>query len=310
MARGKDSNSTAAVSRLHRHRARAVALAGLVLVLLAGAGRADLPPIADPPTGEHRHGKFVWIDLVTADVAGARRFYGGLFRWAFAELGDGQRRYTLAYNAGAPVAGIAQREPAPGQARQSRWIAFMSVGDVADRAAQVTAKGGTVLIAPRAVAGRGEMAVLADPDGAPFGLIDSASGDPEDFRAEPGEWIWALYQSPDATSAAAFYQDVGGYDVVPDERFRDTPHFFLVADGYARASLAEIPAARSGMRPDWLYFLRVRDLGATLAQVGALGGKVLVPPSPAVFAGRIAVIADPGGAPLGLMQWDDAEEGA
>ena len=59
-----------------RARWAVVSLAALA-ALVVGAVRAELPPIADPPTGEHRHGKFVWIDLVTADIAGARRFYGG-----------------------------------------------------------------------------------------------------------------------------------------------------------------------------------------------------------------------------------------
>ena len=99
---------------------------------------------------------------------------------------------------------MAARQPAPSQVRQSRWIAFMSVPDVGAAAREVQGKGGRVLIAPRAVEGRGEMAVLADPDGAPFGVIRSATGDPPDFAAGPGEWIWALYQSPDATRAAAF----------------------------------------------------------------------------------------------------------
>ena len=96
--------------------------------------------------------------------------------------------------------------------------------------------------------------------------------------------------------------------MVRDERFRGTPHFILLANGYARASLAEIPAARSGLRPDWLYFVRVRDIEASLAQVPALGGRIVVPPAPAVLDGGIAVIADPGGAPLGLMQWDEPDE--
>ena len=118
-------------------------------VLVPNSARAAtpvLPPISDPPTGEYRHGKFVWIDLVTSDITAARRFYGGMFGWVFAELGTGAKAYTLAYNAGSPVAGMAQRPAAPDQARQSRWIAFMSVGDVAGAVKRVTAKGGTVLI--------------------------------------------------------------------------------------------------------------------------------------------------------------------
>lgn len=307
----KGKNGHMAYARLLRT-AAALSLA-LLVARTAGAAPAPpgaLPPISDPPSGEYRPGKFVWIDLVTADVAGARKFYGGLLGWAFADLGSGAREYTLAYAAGYPVAGMVARAPVKGQERQSRWVAYVSVTDVAAAAKQVAGKGGRVLIPPRAVPGRGEMALLADPDGAPFGVVRSSSGDPPDFLPEPGDWIWALYQSPDATSAAAFYQDLAGYDVVPDGRFPKTPHYILAAGGYARASLAGIPAERLGLRPDWLYFIRVRDAKASLARAVELGGKVLVAADPALLDGRIAVVVDPGGAPFGLMEWnEDAGEG-
>lgn len=277
-----------------------------VLMLAATAAVAGLPPITEPATGEFRHGKFVWVDLITPDVAGARQFYGSLFGWSFAQLGTGRGAYTLAYQAGEPVGGLAEREAKPGQERQARWVAFMSVADVTASARRVTDQGGRLLIPSRAVDGRGDMAIVADPDGAPFGLIRSASGDPEDFAAGPGEWIWALYQSPDATRAAAFYQDLGGYEVIADERFPATPHFLLAAQGYLRASLAELPPDRLGLKPDWLYFVRVADVTASVAKAVQLGGRVVLADSPQVLSGRVAVITDPGGAPLGLMEWDDA----
>lgn len=294
-----------------RHSLYMACMALLAALLAPPAWAGGLPPLSDPPTGEYRHGKFVWIDLVTGDPAGARRFYGELFGWAFAELGSGSRPYTLAYQAGSPVAGIVARQPRPGQARQALWIAFLSVPDVDRAAAEVTARGGKVLIPTSAVEGRGRMAVLADPDGAPFGIAKSASGDPPDYRAEPGEWIWAVYQSGDAASAAAFYQDIAGYEVVPGEDVGNARSFALQAEGFARASLVEIPAERAGeLRPDWLFFVRVRDLAASVARASALGGRVIVPPRPDLLDGRLAVIGDPSGAPLGLMEWrDDDGEG-
>lgn len=288
-----------------RARPLSAAICGTLLALLALGSAAALPPIVEPPTNEQHLGKFVWIDLVTADVRESRRFYGGLFGWSFAEIGSGGRPYTLVYQAGFPIAGMAERQPAPNQERQARWIAFISVADVQTTAKQVTDKGGNVLIPARRVEGRGDMAILADPDGAPIGLINSTSGDPPDVLPVVGDWIWALYQSPDATSAAAFYQDLGDYEVVPDTRFPDRLHFFLVAGGYTRASIAEIPAERLGLRPEWLYFVRVDDVDAVSARAVQLGGRLIVAPDPAVFDGRVAVIADPAGAPVGLLEWDD-----
>ena len=292
------------------------AFAGAILLFVCITGKAaSLPPLSDPPSGEYRHGKFVWIDLVTTDVPLAQKFYGGLFGWSFEEIEGGNTRYVLAWNAGVPVAGMAAREPKPGpskqhQARQSRWIAYMSVPDVDRAVADVAARGGKVLIPARNVEGRGRMAVVADPDGAPIGFVKSSSGDPPDYRADPGEWMWAIYQSADAASAAAFYQDLGGYEVVADDdRLGNAKSFTLQAEGFARAGLVAIPAEATELRPDWVYFVRVDDVAASLLKAVALGGRVIVAPRPDLVDGGMAVIADPSGSPVGLMSWapDDGE---
>lgn len=283
----------------------------LAVLLLGGpAAVADalFPPIADPPTDQHLRGKLVWADLVTADLDGSRRFYGGLFDWTFVEISDAGGDYVVAYGDGVPVAGMVSREPLAGQRRQARWIAYMSVSDVAAAAQDVVNKGGEILISARSVPARGEMAVLADPDGVPFGLIDSSSGDPEDFLPEIGDWIWAVYQSPDVNSAAAFYQDLAGYDVVPRGQLGKALHYLFVADGYARASIVEIPVDRLEMRPDWLYFVRVGNIEEALDRVNELGGRTLARPRSDVVGGQLAVIADPAGAPLGLMHWPEPDE--
>lgn len=286
----------------------AAGLLGSLLLAGPAARAADVPPLNEPATGEFRPGKLVWIDLVTADLPGAERFYGELLGWTFARLGPASGQYSLAYHRGEPVAGLAGRDPVEGQARQARWIAYVSVADVPGTVRLVADRGGRVLIPARQVPRRGEMAVVADPDGTPFGLIRSASGDPPDFRAEPGEWIWAIYQSPDASRAAAFYQDVANYEVAVDDRFADRQAFVLIADGFARFNVVESAADRPQGRPDWLYFLRVPDLRAAVARAQALGAGVLLAPDAPVARGILAVISDPSGAPVGLMEWNHDDE--
>lgn len=291
---------------------RCLSMTACLLALLVSASlSAGVPPLNDPPGSEFRHGKFIWIDLLTADIGAAQKFYGALFGWSFEKIPGGRADYALAWHAGFPVAGLAARQPVPGQVRQARWIAYMSVADVDQAVAGIVAKGGKVLIPARLVEGRGRMAVMADPDGAPFGLVKSSSGDPPDYLAELGEWIWAIYQSADAGSAAAFYQDVGNYEVIADEdRLGNSLSFTLQAEGFARANLVEIPAGRTELRPDWLYFVRVADVAASVAKAIELGGRVIVPPRPDLLDGRMAVITDPAGAPLGLLSWtpDDGED--
>lgn len=276
-------------------------------MLIATPARAApaLPPLNDPPVDTRLPGKFVWTDLVSPDLAAARRFYGELFGWSFVDHPGPRGPYAVAYAGGKPVAGIAERRGGPGVARPpSRWVAYLSVEDVAATSRLVEEKGGTALIPARSLLERGEMALLADPDGAPFGVIRSSTGDPPDQLPEPGEWIWAVYQSPASERAAAFYQDVAGYEVVLDDRLASLPDYLLVAQGYARASLVEIPAEQAGLRPAWLYFVRVADVHATVARARELGGSVLVAPRPDLADGRLAVLKDPDGAAFGVLAWN------
>lgn len=296
-----------------RSRPRAAAIRLLIVLLIAAAGPAPaappvLPPLNDPPTGQRLPGKFVWVDLVAPDLAAARRFYRKMFGWSYRTLDGDGRPYTLAYMNGQPVGGMIQRRNEDRRSAAGRWIGFMSVADVAASSQYVMGKGGKILIEARNLPERGEMALLADPDDVPIGVVASASGDRDDFLVERGEWIWALYQSPAAVSAAAFYQDLGGYEVVPDDRYFQAPHFLMVAQGYSRASLLEIPPGNPRLQPGWLYFIRVDDLAKQVARAEKLGGRVLVAPRSDLAQGRLAVIADPGGAPVGLLEWDAAAE--
>ena len=47
------------------------------------------------------------------------------------------------------------------------------------------------------------------------------------------------------------------------------------------------------------------DIEATVTKAVALGGKVLVAPRPAALGSRFAVISDPTGSEVGLVQYID-----
>jgi predicted enzyme related to lactoylglutathione lyase len=175
------------------------------------------------------------------------------------------------------------------------------------RARQAVAKaGGRVLAEPKKMPERGEQAVFADPEGAVFGVVRSSSGDPEDFLADPGDWIWIQLLSRDARKAADFYRGIAGYEVAANTANNRVSDFVLSSKGYARATVRTIPGGNEKVRPDWLLFVRVKNLGDSLAQTKKLGGKVLIDPRPELLGGKVAVVADPTGAAIGLLEWSDA----
>jgi predicted enzyme related to lactoylglutathione lyase len=283
-------------------------LAALLLCSASFGAEPKLPPLNDPPTGLHLSGKLVWADLVTPEPDAARRFYEQLFGWTFTSLGSGQGKYTLAHLDGAAIAGIVGRANQGAERSRSRWIPFMSLRDVSATERAVSHAGGKALVATRSMPARGTMAVFADPEGAVFGALDSTSGDPGDYLPEVGDWIWAQLLSRDADKAAGFYAGLAGYEPVEADSFASSRSLLLTRDGYARASVLQIPTGREDLRPDWLLYVRVADVRKASARAEQLGGRVLLAPNPTLYEGRVAVIADPGGAPVGLLQWDAVGE--
>ena len=162
---------------------------------------------------------------------------------------------------------------------------------------------GRVLAAPKKMAKRGEQAVFADSEGAVFGVVKSSSGDPEDFLAEPGDWIWIQLLSRDARKAAEFYRAVSGYKVIENSQGNRLSDFVLTSEGYARATVRTIPSANTQAQPTWLPFVRVKSVGESVALAKQLGGKALVEPKGELLDGKVAVVADPTGAAIGVMDW-------
>jgi hypothetical protein len=267
----------------------------------------DPPPIGAHSSTEHHSGKVIWVELVTPDLAAAERFYGDLFGWRFRDTRAGNTRYALAQLDGESIAGLVERALQPGEKHQSAWLTFLATGDVDGVSRAVVANGGKILMEPRTYPTRGRQAVFADPQGAVFGVLASRSGDPPDELAAPGAWIWSSLFARDADQDTAFYQTLLGYDVFDLDDGNGQRHMILSSDDYARLSVNELPGDAARRHPHWLNFLRVVDAAEASAKAVALGGRVLVPARLDRHGGKLAVLADPSGAPFGVMEWTSAD---
>ena len=277
-------------------------LATAVLLLGPARGWCGQPPELPPLTaaGSPRlPGKFVWADLVTDDVASARSFYSRLFGWTFTDIGA----YTIAANDDRPLAGMVQRPRPTNSAARPRWFAYISVPSVGKAQKAVTDAGGTVVMPEKKFPKRGAQAVFADPEGALFGVVKSSGGDPEDFLPDPGDWIWIELLSRNASKAADFYHAVAGYEVIENTNSNRVSEYVLASEGFARATVLTIPSEKSSVRPTWLPFVRVKSVAETVSQTPTLGGRVVLAPKLELLEGRVAVVADPTGAAIGIMEW-------
>jgi len=279
--------------------------APFLAALLAGgsflpASAAPFPPLNPAATTGHVPGKFAWADLFTADPEGATKFYCGLLGWTAAPIEQKGRSYVIFSNDGVPVAGLVPRSVMVA-GHPSRWIGYYAVADISATLALVTKDGGTVRAPSRNFPDRGAQAIVSDRDTVPIGLLQSSSGETPDEETRPGSWNWfELYvTSPKDTSD--FYHDAIGFDVALETNSDRKSDFVLSSAGQARGGIA--PLVGDGVKPSWLGVIRVDDLDKTLARVAGLGGEVLVAPHPVEFGSRFAIILDPTGGTLGLVQY-------
>jgi predicted enzyme related to lactoylglutathione lyase len=115
------------------------------------------------------HGAFSWSELATPDPTAAVAFYGALFGWKTDTMNMGQGDYHVVKVGDTAVGGV--MAPPPGQPMPPAWGVYVTVDDVNATVAQATELGAKVFVPPMAVPGVGTMAVMADPQGAVFSVM-------------------------------------------------------------------------------------------------------------------------------------------
>lgn len=286
-------------------RFRLTVTAAMLLLLAGGTVAAPaFPPIGS--AGQYHPGKFVWFDLVTDDLPAARQFYGAVFGWQFRTIGAAPGSYTVIRHAGRNVAGMFVRTPPSGATSAARWLSLISVNDPAQVVRYVEQQGGTVIVPLATIAGRGTHVLFRDPQGAVFGVLKSETGDPPDTPVADGDFFWLDLLARDPAQAAEFYRGLAGYDVSVRELGQGVTRVVLASGGYARAGVAPLPPPVK--QPGWLPYLLVDDVSGTLKKVLKAGGKVLVEPRAELLEGNLAVIADPRGGVLGVVNWTAAHD--
>ena len=119
--------------------------------------------------------------------------------------------------------------------------------------------------------------------------------------ADHGAFHWNELLTGDVEKCKAFFAEVCGwtYDDVPMPNFT-----YTVAKSGDKMAGGIMDKAKTGapdMPSHWAAYIHVDDVDAAVAKVAGAGGKVLQEPFDVEGVGRIAIIADPDGAVVGLM---------
>jgi uncharacterized protein len=155
------------------HGPMAIPDVGTIVVLQDPQG-AVIAAISGEAGGPLPQGVFVWDELSTSDVEGAKSFYEQLFGWS-AEDTDmaGMGTYTVFQRGETQLAGA--MHSMPGDPSPPHWTTYVGVDDIDATTDKARSLGATIHVEPTDIPGTGRFAIIADPTGAVVGLYRSSS---------------------------------------------------------------------------------------------------------------------------------------
>ena len=254
----------------------------------------------------------IWYELMTSAPSAVALFYRATLDWDIPGTGhampNGSEYREIKRSDGGNAGGVLKLNPEmiAGGATPG-WIAYFHVDDVDAAAAQAEAAGASVHMPPTTMPGVGRMAMLADPQGATFYVMDPTPppGQPDAqsdvFKGNaPGHCTWNELNTDDAPGQIAFYTDLFPWTVSGEMPMGgDHIYKFLECEGRGLGAIGSMKPP--GMGNAWLPYFRVADIGAAKDAVTNNGGTIVMGPHEVPGGDTIIVARDPSGAAVGLV---------
>ena len=246
------------------------------------------------------HGRFIWQELVTDDMAGAGSFYSKVIGWRLQAGTHPGGRYSILATERGGVGGVTSLTD---EARQSggraHWLPYVGAENVDATAAKAERHGGRIVHAASDIEDVGRYAVLTDPQGATFGIYRPRSPAAADKSpARPGEVAWQELATSDLEGALRFYGELFGWQVLRRMEMGSAGTYVIFGrDGVQQGGMhklsAQVPA------PYWLTYIEVADTQATADAAREAGARLTNGPMD-VPGGRVAHLLDPQGVPFAV----------
>ena len=255
------------------------------------------------PTGD-----FIWYELLTTDAETAKRFYDAVVGWNVGEPAEAFNNYRMIVRSDGKNAGGMMQLTSEMQDHGARptWLAYLSVDDVDASVQAIEGAGGRTLMAPFDIAGVGRVAMVTDPEGAPFYVMKAIppANDPDAVSdvfspSAPQRVGWNELQTSDVASARHFYADQFGWGSeefmsmgeMGDYRFFD----------HRGTRIGALFSANNGQPPHWRFYFRVPSIAAAKAAAESHGGNIHMGPHQVPTGEWVVVGSDPDGAEFALV---------
>lgn len=118
-----------------------------------------------------KQGAFSWVELLTSDLAGAKKFYRDLFGWQLDRMTmeGSNEEYTILKIGDRQIGGMMGMRPEDNF--PPHWGVYVTVDDVDRMADRAKTLGAQILVPPMDIPNVGRFSVLQDPQGAVISVI-------------------------------------------------------------------------------------------------------------------------------------------
>ena len=254
---------------------------------------------------------FIWYELMTTDPQGAAAFYGAVVGWTIASERDpaaGDMDYRMIGRSDGGQAGgvLALNDDMLAGGARPIWLGYLHTPDVDAAVAAIVADGGAVQMPAMDIA-VGRIAMVTDPQGAPFYIMDPVpppgmEGMESDvFSVTEAQHVrWNELSTTDPDAAIAFYKKHFGWGQEGEMDMGDIGAYRFIQRG--DIGLGAVMPMMPGMpTPMWSYYVGVDDIDRAHAAITANGGTIITEPME-IPGGEFAINAvDPQGASVGFV---------
>lgn len=253
-------------------------------------------------------GGIIWYELMSPDPAASKAFYDAVVGWDIEPEPSGELDYRMIRRSDGGFAGGVLRIGADMQDHGARpgWLCYVHVGDVDAKAAAIEAAGGKTLMPPTDIPGVGRIAMVADPQGAPFYIMtpmpptDGSNAKSDVFSADAEQRVgWNELQTGDVGAARTFYGEQLGWETGDFMDMGEMGEYrFIDHDGQRLGALFN---AANGQAAHFRFYIRVPSIGAAKTIVEAKGGTIHMGPHQVPTGDWIVIGSDPQGAEFALV---------
>ena len=253
--------------------------------------------------------KFFWYELMTSDHAAAQVFYEKVVGWRLKPFPADGHPYTVLEAEGRGIGGIMPIPPeAAANGMQPCWVGYLHVADLDEAVAGLRAAGGVVHHILDPIPHVGRIAVVADPQGAMFNLLQP---DGPDMQPLPpctiGTVGWHELHGKDWETAFDFYSARFGWSKSGsmDMGAMGVYQFFAMEPAPEGAECSATIGAMyndpQAPRAYWLFYIHVDAIDAAIDRITAHCGTILVGPQEVPGGTWIVNAQDPQGAVFALV---------